>query len=127
MFTRKQLHCKGGTVFSTRSVPLGGRSFLYSPHQSSPTQLHCVKTTPATTETQAPQRDWKSVWQHLPQQEIQKAGLSVQAPSSTNNDMLKVTTAVQQIMTGLGEAVSEKDKIIFITRKVHNLKKRNGC
>jgi hypothetical protein len=24
--------------------PLGGRSFLSSPHQSSPSQLHCVKT-----------------------------------------------------------------------------------
>jgi hypothetical protein len=37
---------------------------------------------------QAPQADGKSVKQHLPQQEIQKTSLSVQAPSLSNSDML---------------------------------------
>jgi hypothetical protein len=46
--------------------------------------------------------------QHLPQQKIQKTGLAVQAPSSSNNDMLKATPVVQQIITELGEAASEK-------------------
>jgi hypothetical protein len=50
------------------------------------------------------------VQQHLPQQEIQKTGLSVQAPSSSNSAMLKVTTVEQQITTELCEAVSDKDK-----------------
>jgi hypothetical protein len=35
------------------------------------------------------------VQQHLPQQEIQKTSLSVQAPSSSDNDKLKVATVVQ--------------------------------
>jgi hypothetical protein len=44
----------------------------------------------------------------MPQQEIQKTGLSVHAPSPTTNDTLKVATVVQQIVTELSEAVSEK-------------------
>jgi acyl-ACP thioesterase len=48
------------------------------------------------------------VQQHLPQQEIQTTGLSVQAPISINNDTLKIATLVQQIMTKLNETVSEK-------------------
>jgi hypothetical protein len=52
---------------------------------------------------QAPQTYGKGlrtlVQQHLPQREIERTGVSVQAPSSTNNDMLKVVTVVQQIMT----------------------------
>jgi hypothetical protein len=43
--------------------------------------------------------------QHLQQQEIQRTGLSVQTPSSSNNDTLKGSTVVQQIMTQLSEAV----------------------
>jgi hypothetical protein len=65
--------------------------------------------------------------QHLPLQKIQKTGLSVQAPSSSNGDMLKIATIVQQIITDLSEAVSEKDKIILITKMVPNLMKQNGC
>jgi hypothetical protein len=65
------------------------------------------------------------VQQHLPQQESQGTGLPVQAPSSTNNDMLNVATLVHQIMTELSEAVSEKDKIIVI-KKWYSMK-QNGC
>jgi hypothetical protein len=61
------------------------------------------------------------VQQHLPQQEIQRTGLSVQAPTSTNNDTLKAATLVQQIITKLSEAVSEKKKIMVITKMVLNL------
>jgi hypothetical protein len=50
------------------------------------------------------------VQQHLLQQEIQKTGLSVQAPSSSDNDTLKVATVLQQIIAQLSEAVSEKEK-----------------
>jgi hypothetical protein len=67
------------------------------------------------------------VQQHLPQQEIQRTGLSVQAPRSTNSDTLKIATVVQQIMTEPSEAVSEKDKIMIITKMVLNLMKQNGC
>jgi hypothetical protein len=56
------------------------------------------------------------VQQHLPQQETQRTGLLVQAASSTSNDKLKIATLVQQVMIKLSEAVSEKDKIIFITK-----------
>jgi hypothetical protein len=43
--------------------------------------------------------------QHMPQQKIQKTSLSLQASSSTNNDMLGVTIIVQQMLTELSEAV----------------------
>jgi hypothetical protein len=41
--------------------------------------------------------------------------------------MLKAATVVQQIMTDLSEAVSEKNKIMVITKMVLNLMKQNGC
>jgi hypothetical protein len=67
------------------------------------------------------------VQQRLPQQEIHRAGLSLQNPSSTNTDTLKIITVVQQIMTGLSEIVSEKDKIMVITKMLLNLVGQNGC
>jgi hypothetical protein len=67
------------------------------------------------------------VQQHLPQQEIQRTGLSVQAPSSSNNDTLKVAIILPQIVTELSEAVSEKDKIMVNTKMVLNLMEQNGC
>jgi hypothetical protein len=67
------------------------------------------------------------VQQHLTYQEIQRTGLSVQAPSSTKNDSFKIATVVQQIMTELSEAVSEKDKLMINTKMVLNVMKQNGC
>jgi hypothetical protein len=64
--------------------------------------------------------------QHLPQQEIQRTGLSVVAPSSTNNDTLIAVTIVQQILTEFNEAVSEKDKVMVITEMILKLMKQNG-
>jgi hypothetical protein len=55
------------------------------------------------------------VQRHLPQQEIQKIGLSAQTPSSTDNNMLKAATAVQETMTELSEAVSKKRMVIMKT------------
>jgi 3-dehydroquinate synthetase len=79
---------------------------------------------------QAPLTDGENVrhpmQQHLPQREIQKTGVSVQTPSSPNNDTLKVATVVQQIMTKLSEAVSQRDKVMIITKLVLNLMKQNG-
>jgi ketopantoate reductase len=63
--------------------------------------------------------------QHLPQQEIQRTGLSVQAPTSTYNATLKVATVVQQIVTELSEAVMEKYKLIVITKNKKYLIQRN--
>ena len=53
---------------------------------------------------------------------------SVQANTINNslNDMFKVATIVQQIMTELNGAVTEEQKIVAITRIVHNLIKENG-
>jgi hypothetical protein len=48
--------------------------------------------------------------QYLPQHKIQKTGLAVQAPCSSDSDMLKVATVVQEIMTDFREAVLEKTK-----------------
>jgi hypothetical protein len=64
--------------------------------------------------------------QHLPQQEIQRPGLSVQARISINNDTLKVANLVQQIITKLGEVVSEKE-IIMVIKMILNLMIQNGC
>jgi protocatechuate 3,4-dioxygenase beta subunit len=65
--------------------------------------------------------------QHLPQQEIQRTGPSVQDSSSSDNDKLKVATVLRQIMKELTEAISEEDKVIFVTMKVLDLMQRNGC
>jgi hypothetical protein len=74
---------------------------------------------------QAPQTDGKSVQhpvqQHLPQQEFQKTGLSVQASSSSDNDKLQVASGVRQIMRELSEAVSEEDKAMIVTMMVLKL------
>jgi hypothetical protein len=55
------------------------------------------------------------VQQHLPEN-----SLSVQAPSSTNNDTLKIAIVVQQIVTEFSEALSEENKIMFTTKIVLN-------
>jgi hypothetical protein len=54
--------------------------------------------------------------------EIQRTGLSVQAPSSNINDVktLHLASELQQIDTELSETVSGKDKIMVITKMVLN-------
>jgi hypothetical protein len=63
---------------------------------------------------QAPQTYRESV-----QQGIQRKHLPAQAPSY----MLQVATAVQQIFAELSEVVSEKDKIMIITKMILNLER----
>jgi hypothetical protein len=61
--------------------------------------------------------------------EQQKAGQSVRAPTINGqplDNMLRVVTAVQQIMTEFSGAVSEEDKIVAITKIVLNFIKQNG-
>jgi hypothetical protein len=105
-------------------------SEFISPEQSCSAALH---QDAQQQQPQAPHTGWKSlrhpVQQHLPQQEIQKTGLLVQAPSSFNNEkiLVKVATVVQQIMTELSDAVSEKNKIMVITKMVLDLMNQNGC
>jgi hypothetical protein len=70
---------------------------------------------PQTTQTEQ---------QYLKQKDFQKTDLSVQAPSSSNNDT--VATVVHQIMTKLIKAVSEEDRVIVITKLVLNLMQQNG-
>jgi hypothetical protein len=65
--------------------------------------------------------------QQWPQQEIQNTGLSVQASSLSNNCKIQFFTVLQQIMTELSEAVSERDKIMVTTKMVLNLMKQNDC
>jgi hypothetical protein len=67
------------------------------------------------------------VQQQLPQQEIQKTSLSVQARSSSDNDKLKVAIVVRQIMRELGEAVSEEDEVMIVTMMVLDFMQRNDC
>jgi hypothetical protein len=59
----------------------------------------------------------------------QETGQSVRAPivkSHPLDDMLRVVTVIQQIMTEFNGAVSEEDKIVAITKIVLNLMKHNG-
>jgi hypothetical protein len=59
----------------------------------------------------------------------QETGQSVQTPhvnSQPLDNMLRVATVVQQIMTEFNGAVSEEDKIVAITKIVLNLMKQNG-
>jgi hypothetical protein len=90
-----------------------GRTFFSKFTSSEQSYAAALRQDTQHQQPQAPQTYEKSfllpVQQHLPQQEIQIIGLSVQAPSSTNNDTSKITTVLQQIITELSEAVSEKD------------------
>jgi hypothetical protein len=64
------------------------------------------------------------------QQRLQHAGQSVQAPSVNSaslDNMFRVASVVQQIMTGLNDAVSEEQKIVAITKSVMKLMNSNGC
>jgi hypothetical protein len=63
-------------------------------------------------------------------QQQKESGQSAQASnvsSASLNNMFRVATAVQQIMTELNGAVSEEDKIVAITKIVLNLMKQDGC
>jgi hypothetical protein len=72
---------------------------------------------PQTTQTEQ---------QYLPQEEFQKTVLSVQSPSSSDNDKLKVATEVRQIVKELSEAVSEEDKVMTVTMIILDLIQQNG-
>jgi hypothetical protein len=89
-----------------------------SPQQSYAAPLRQDKQhqQPQTTQTEQ---------QYLPQKDFQKTDLSVQAPSSSNND--SVATVVPQIMTKLTKAVSEEDRLMVITKLVLSLMQQNGC
>jgi hypothetical protein len=65
------------------------------------------------------------VHQYLPQQEFQKTGLSVQDPSSSNNDIAAIVE--HQIMIQLSGALSEEDKVMVIIKMMLNLMQQNGC
>jgi hypothetical protein len=56
---------------------------------------------------------------------FQKTGLSVQAPSLSDN--YTVATIVHQIMTELSKAVSEEDRVMIITKMALNFMQQNGC
>jgi hypothetical protein len=59
----------------------------------------------------------------------QKAGQSVRARTVNSqplDNMWRVVTVVQQIMTEFNGAVSEEDKIVAITKIVLNLVNQNG-
>jgi hypothetical protein len=59
-----------------------------------------------------------------------ETGQSVQAPSSVSShpfdNMLKVVTVVQQIMTEVRGGLSEEEKIVAITKIVLKLMNQNG-
>jgi hypothetical protein len=67
--------------------------------------------------------------ENVPAPALQQTGQSVQAPllsSQPFDNMLKVVTVVQQIMTEVSGALSEKDEIVPITKIVRKLMNQNG-
>jgi hypothetical protein len=111
---RKEI-CKGGKHNEIPRDPLGGRSSLSSPHQSSNMQLSASRhSTLATTGTAD---RWKKRAAPCAAASA-TTGMSIQAPSLSKTDMLKFASVVQQIMTDLSEAVPEKDKIMVVTKMV---------
>jgi hypothetical protein len=77
-----------------------------------PTQLHCVKTGSINSHRH---RSQSSAQQHLPQEEIQRTGLSVQAPSSSKG--VRTSTASRQAApTATGTAVSPPRSSIYHKR-----------
>jgi hypothetical protein len=76
------------------------------------------------TQRQQPQAT-QTEQQYLPQKEFQKTRLSVRTPSTFSSDT--VATAVHEIMTELGKAVLEEDRLMVITKLVLNLMEQNGC
>jgi hypothetical protein len=100
----------GRTFAPTRTTP--GKSFAAALRGKPQQQPEQAKTIPPGETAQA-----------------QLSGQSVPAPcvtTSSLDDMFKVATVVQQIMTELNGAVSEEHKIVAITKIVLNLMKHNG-
>jgi hypothetical protein len=65
----------------------------------------------------------------LHQHEQQVTGQSVGVPNVKNmplDNMLRIVTVVQQIMTEFNGAVTEEEKTVVITKSVLNIMKRNG-
>jgi hypothetical protein len=80
---------------------------------------------PQATEADPP----TGVNQSNPTSVHQKSGQSVRSPTASSqplDNMLRVVTVVQQIMTEFNGAVSEEEKIVAITKIVLNLMKQNG-
>jgi hypothetical protein len=67
---------------------------------------------------------------HIPAPALQReTGQSVQAPNVNSQPldiMLRVVTVVQQIMTEFSGAVSERDKLMAITKIILYLMQQNG-
>jgi hypothetical protein len=80
--------------------------------------------------TEQPKQQQQQNWREEVQcSEQLNKGQSVQAPLNTTepmDNMLKVISIVQQIMTELGGAVSEEAKIVAITKTVLKLMKGNS-
>jgi hypothetical protein len=63
-------------------------------------------------------------------QQHKESGQSAQASNGNSaflDNMFRVASVVQQIMTGLNDAVSEEQKIVAITKIVMKLMSSNGC
>jgi hypothetical protein len=110
---RKQRPSNEGQKFSSDYV-VPDKSFAAALRSNSQQQQPPV----ITTETPAPT-----------EHQQQKAGQSVQASNVSSvslDNMFKVATVVQQIMTEFSGAVSAKAKRVAITKIVLNLMNKNG-
>jgi membrane-bound lytic murein transglycosylase B len=61
------------------------------------------------------------------QQGTNQSAQATNVNSASLNNMFRDASVVQQIMTGLNEAVSEEKKIVAITKIVLTLMNNNGC
>jgi hypothetical protein len=128
--TRRRNCCDGGPRDSLTKDPQG----VCSPRRMSSPGNPSLRLCAVTQQQQPPIRQNHKVKPNTTDQRqfqppTQQTGQSVQAPtvhSSPLDDMFKVATVVQQIMTGLNGAVSEEEKIVAITKIVLNLMRRDG-
>jgi hypothetical protein len=110
-------------VYSLQITPLKV-SFAAAQRSSTDQPRQDVVAGPASVEQL---RVSAPVQHHQQQQGIGQSVRASNVNSSSLNDMFKVATVVQQIMTGLNEAMSVEDKIVAITKIFLNLMNSNGC
>jgi hypothetical protein len=111
----------GKGVLSALTTP--GVSFAASFRSSTDQQCPQARQVPAAGQTRPEKQSVPTPAPH------EKTGQSVQTPhvnSQPLDNMLRVVTVVEQIMTEFNAAVSEEDKIVAITKIVLNLMKQNG-
>jgi hypothetical protein len=116
-----------GRVFSS-NYTTPGLPFAVVPHTNTQKQqLPHLQLVPLACPATVGEMRTPPTVQHHQQQETGQSPQAFNINSASLNNMFRVTTAVQQIMTELNGAMSEEGNIVAITKIVLNLMKKDGC